>query len=68
MRQSLSPRYTELFSFFVCKFYGFVFFEPQPVVEEPVEGLGADLASLRIEEATEGDVRLDMKKVRNCFT
>ena len=54
--------------FFVCKFYGFVFFEPQPVVEEPVEGLGADLASLRIEEATEGDVRLDMKKVRNCFT
>ena len=36
---------------------------PQPVVEEPVEGLRANLDSLRIEEASEGEVSLNLKKV-----
>ena len=40
-----------------------LFLAPQPVVEEPVEGLRANLDSLRIEEASEGEVCLNLNKV-----
>ena len=46
----------------------FFYFSPQPVVEEPVEDLTRDLDSLVIEEATEGEAGLDLKKVSHWFT
>ena len=41
---------------------------PQSVVEEPVEGLRANLDSLRIEEASEGEVCLNLNKVSELET
>ena len=37
------------------------------MVEEPVEDLTRDLDSLVIEEATEGEAGLDLKKVSHWF-